>query len=228
MMRCVESLMTGEGQGRIRICQEYLPADHFTSILCYKDSYFPLGGGTAISCGYRPAVSFDSDSLGSSHIDHRFNCEHHTRYHKDSGIFFGDIAYPGVFMKFQTDSVAADMADYVVAVLQGMFMDGMSHISYGSPGFYLGNSDFNTFFDCFYKFFLFRTYLTDAEHSGRIGKITVVNRGDIHIYNIPCLQNLILGRDSVAYNLVYRGTDTFGEALIVQRGRYGSGVLIRS
>lgn len=69
--------------GYDRGCVNDLPADNFASVLCYKDSYLPLGRRFAVGCGYSPAVCFIGDSFGCAHIDHWFNCKHHSGYHEN-------------------------------------------------------------------------------------------------------------------------------------------------
>ena len=76
-------------RGKIFFAPNFLlPADHFATGFCDQNSNLPLCGGKSILCTHSPLIQLICPDLIASHINHRFDCKHHTRHHENAGIFF--------------------------------------------------------------------------------------------------------------------------------------------
>ena len=71
-----------------------------------------------------------------------------------------------------------------------------------------------------HQFFLFRRSLSDDEHTGSVGIVSVEYGGDIHIDYVALFKNLVLGRNAVTHHFVNRRAHALGEPLVVERRRY--------
>ena len=61
--------------------------------------------------------------------------------------------------------------------------------------------------------------LADAEHTARITKVAVQDRGAVHVDNIALVQHVCITGDAVADDVVDRGAHALGIALVVEVGR---------
>ncbi len=130
-------------------------------------------------------------------------------------------------MKLLSAAVTADLTDDAVAVLQRMLMHGRAHVAEIMPRHDLAYADLHALAGDLYQLSRLRTYVSDAEHPGRVGKITFVDRGHIDIDDIAVLQNHVRGGNTVADLIVQRGADALRKSLIVQRCRDAAHLLRR-
>ena len=122
-------------------------------------------------------------------------------------------------MKFQTDPVSANLLHYGIAVCLGMGVDGVSNISQMSPGLCLGQAEMNAFFRYADDALGALGNLSQSEHAGRVGKVTVQAGGHVYIDNIALPQDDVFIRNAVADFVVDRGADAFWKSLVVERRR---------
>ena len=54
-----------------------------------------------------------------------------------------------------------------------------------------------------------------AEHTGGVREISIIYSRNIYVYNVTILEDLILGRNSVADNLVDRGAYALGKTFVI-------------
>ena len=101
------------------------------------------------------------------------NGENHTGHQQHAGSLFPDIAHPRILMEFQANTMSADFFYNCVAIFKCMHMNSVTHISNRFPWFYLGNTDFHAFLGNADQLLLLRAYVSDAEHTGRIGVIAI-------------------------------------------------------
>ena len=80
--------------------------------------------------------------------------------------------------------MSANFTDDGISVLVGMVRNCLCNISQKAPWFYFSKSQLYTFLSNFDQVCRIFGNFADAEHSGRIRKITVVDGGNIHIDNI--------------------------------------------
>ena len=88
-------------------------------------------------------------------------------------------------MKFQANTVAANFTYNGIPVSISMIVNCLTHITQKTPGLYFLKSKFYTFFRYLNQFLFLRAYFPNAEHPGRIGKISVQNGRTVYIDNIP-------------------------------------------
>ena len=122
-------------------------------------------------------------------------------------------------MKLQTDAVAADLPDDRIAVFYSVGMDFAAHIPEICPRNNVLKSNLYALLCHFDQAPFFRRDVTDAEHSGRIGKITVQNGRAVDIDNVAVFKNVLCIRNSVADFLVDGCADTLGKTFIMERRR---------
>ena len=120
-------------------------------------------------------------------------------------------------MESKADAVPADFFYDRITVCLCVGVDRIRDISQVSPWLCGSQTKFNTLF-CYadQPFGAVRDF-SHFKHARRIGKIAVQVSGNIHINNIPFLDNNIFVRNAVADFVVKRSAYTFREALIIQR-----------
>ena len=185
----------------------------------------PLGGELAVAGNDNPILTGSGVGVGvqldvvAALVDHRLDGEHHAGHQQHIGASSADIADPRVFVEGKPYAVTADFADDGVAVFMGVVGDCLCNVSQKSPGLDLFESQLDTFFGNLYQLFCFLGYLTDAEHTGGVGEVAVVDGGYIDIDDVAAAQHHLFRRDAVADLVVDRGADALREAFIVERSR---------
>ena len=61
--------------------------------------------------------------------------------------------------------------------------------------------------------------LADTEHAARVAKVTVQDRGAVHVDDVALVQHVRIAGDTVADHVVDRGAHALGIALVVEVGR---------
>ena len=122
-------------------------------------------------------------------------------------------------MELEAAAVTADFPNHAVALGFGKIIDSLSHVAQVTPRLHLLQADFNGFVDILHQLAILRRDVSDAEHPGGIGIISVQNRGYVHVDDISVLQYYILGRDAVAHLLIDGGTHALRKTFVVQRRR---------
>ena len=103
-----------------------------------------------------------------------------------------------------------------------MFLDGMADIADKSVWFCRLCTDFKTFLGHPDQLFFLWGGLSDDEHSGCIGIITIEDGGKIDIDDVAFFEHILLLRDSMANHLINTCTHALGVSLISQTGRCGT------
>ncbi len=120
-------------------------------------------------------------------------------------------------MKFQPNTVAADLPHDGIAVFLRMIVNGLRHISQKIPGLHLLQSNVNTFLRHLHKPACFLRYIPKHKHTRGVGKIAFIYSRYIHIDNIAILKKACLIRYAVTYHLVNGSTDTLRKSLVIKR-----------
>ena len=113
----------------------------------------------------------------------------------------------------------SDLPDNTVAVLHDKLVDCRPHVPDLSPRLYVLQTDFEALLCDVHQTSLLRRNVPDTVHPGGIRKISSVNRGHIHIDDVPVLQYLIPGRDPVADHIIDRGAHALWKSFVVERRR---------
>ena len=127
-----------------------------------------------------------------------------------------------IFMKFESHPMPAEFPYDRIPVAFGMFLNGSPDIPQEAPGTGGLQTGFQAFSGYLHQTLHFRTYFTDHKHPRSVRKITIQNRRNIYIDNIPISQYNVFGRNTVAYFVVHRGTHTLRKSLIIQGSRNSS------
>ena len=120
-------------------------------------------------------------------IDHWLDGKNHSRSQHGVGSFFSDISDPWVLVKLESNSVSANLTNHGVAVFVGMVGYRLCNIPQEAPRLDLLQSQLHALFCHLDQIGCLLAHLTDAEHTGGVGIIAIVNGGNIHIDNISFL-----------------------------------------
>lgn len=77
---------------------------------------FPLCRGQSVVCADGPSVGFINEDFVSSHIDHRFDGECHSRNDKHTCTALAEVLNVRFFMELDSYAVPAQVAYYTVSV----------------------------------------------------------------------------------------------------------------
>ena len=124
-----------------------------------------------------------------------------------------------LFVEFQSYAMTAKVCHDSIAILLTMLLDGMTDIAYETVRLCCLHTNFQTFLGNTHKLFLLGSCLTYDEHTRGICIITVKDSGEIHIYNITFLKNILFLWNAVTYHLIDACTYRLRESLIVEAGR---------
>ena len=117
-------------------------------------------------------------------------------------------------MEFQSHSMAADVDDHAVAVCFRVAVHRIRHISQKPPGLHLFDSLLHTFLRHLHQPEIFLLHISNAEHTGGIPVIPVIDGRNIHIDDVAVLQHIRFAGNTVADLAVDGGADALREALI--------------
>ncbi len=122
-------------------------------------------------------------------------------------------------MEILTDSVSAVLAHHAKAgVLDGL-LHSLGHHGQRQPRLDGGKASLHAGAGDVDQALALGRDLADAEHTARITKVTVQDRGAVHVDDVALVQHVRIAGDTVTDHIVDRGAYALGIALIVEVGR---------
>ena len=122
-------------------------------------------------------------------------------------------------MELLTDAVSAVLAHHAKAGVLDRLLHGLGHHGQRQPRLdgrqtrlHAGAGDVDQ------ALALGRDF-ADAEHTARVAKVAVQDRGAVHVDDVALVQHVRIAGDTVADHVVDRGAHALGIALVVEVGR---------
>ena len=106
---------------------------YFYTLFFYKYHVLYLGRQSIIICIYGPAVILIYIELRCSLVDHRLDCEHHTRNKHHFTAFWCYITYKWLFVEFKTNSMSSNFLYNRISIFFCMRVDRVCNISQMPP-----------------------------------------------------------------------------------------------
>lgn len=180
---------------------------------------FPLGGEAAVFGDHGPLVRHQSYVAFAS-VDHGLDGEGHAGLQDNAGACFSVVQHLWLLVKDFANAVAAVFAHHGKVVGFGVFLDAVADVAQMDAGFDHFHAQFHAFVADTAQAFGEYGGFADDEHFAGVAMVTVFDNGDVDVDNVTILELFGAG-DAVADLVVYRGTDGFGETVVVERGRDG-------
>src|SRR5699024_2879438 len=95
---------------------------------------FIVGGKTSVFCYHRPVVIQPPD-FRPADIDHRLNCQRHSRLETDSTASLGKIRNLRILMEACSDSMAAEIPHYAISKTLRIIADRFGNFMKMMSGF---------------------------------------------------------------------------------------------
>ena len=96
-----------------------------------------------------------------------------------------------------------------------MFIDRSAYVAQKAPGFDLLEAELDALLGYPHQLFGFLADLPDAEHTGGVGVVAVIDGGDVDVDDVALLEDDLVRGNAVADLFIDRGAHALGEALIV-------------
>lgn len=100
-----------------------------------------------VSGAYRPSVAIDDDVLGS-HVDHWLNANAHAWTKERANTPATIVRDIWILVETSTDAMASEFADYCVASLLAIILNGKSDMTYAIAGLGLFDTDKKALLGC--------------------------------------------------------------------------------
>ena len=68
--------------------------------------------------------------LPCTHVDHRLNGEHHTRYQKHACALVSIVQHLGLLVELKSHAMSAEIAHYTISIFLAMILDGMTDVAH--------------------------------------------------------------------------------------------------
>ena len=114
--------------------------------------------------------------------------------------------------------MAAKFAHHAKAVFLHAFLDGGCHVAQGSPRLDGGKAALHALARDLDELLALLAHLANAEHAARVGIVAVEDCGAVYIHDVALMQHVLFAGDAMAHDVVDRGADAFGVALVVEVG----------
>ena len=118
-------------------------------------------------------------------------------------------------MELLTDAVSAVLAHHAKTGVLDRLLHGLGHDGQRQPrldGLHAGAGDVD-------QALALGRDLADAEHTARVAKVAVQNRGAVHVDDVALVQHVRITGNAVADDVVDRGAHALWVALVVEVGR---------
>ena len=195
-----------------------LPAQELVAVLGDHELDLPLGGVGAVGGSHGPAVGVVHRDLRGACVDHGLDGEAHARDEHGALTGLADEADEGVLVELEADAVAAELADHVEAGGLDAALDGVGHVSEVCPGLDGRETRLDGLAGDLHEAAALVGDLADAEHAAGVREVAVEDGGAVDVDDVAVAQDVVVGGDAVADNVVDARADALGVALVVEVG----------
>ena len=121
-------------------------------------------------------------------------------------------------MEFQTDAMPAKLGDHRKTRVGRNLVDRRAHVAQMRPRLHRRKAGLHRIVRDVDQAAPLVIDVTDAEHARRIREVPIEDRRHVHVDDIATLEHVILARDAMANDFVYRGAHALGKPLVIEVG----------
>src|SRR5690606_22067476 len=190
--------------------------EDFQPVLGHADRVFALRRQRFIAGHGGPAVR-QHLHRGLAQVHHRLDREEHARLQHRALAATAVVQNVGAVVKDPADAVAAEVAHHAHALGLDELLDGVADVAEGVPRLDLGQTQVQRLIGDVDQPLGAGVDLADRIHAARIAMPAVDDDGVVDVDDVAFLQDLVAG-NAVADDVVDRGADRLGIALVAQAG----------